>query len=95
MAVKEFVLDGSNMVSVDGFYDEVQRVLCPDFSGFGRNLDALNDILRGGFGTFEYGDQIRIRIVNVHKMRMNLEASFFRHVMEVLEESENVELSLE
>jgi len=31
-------------------YDEIQRKLCPGFDPFGRNLDALIDILRGGFG---------------------------------------------
>jgi len=43
-------VDGNRFASLDGFYDEVSRVLIPG-AKWGRNLDALNDILRGGFGT--------------------------------------------
>ena len=35
---------------VSNIHTEVQRVLCPEFTGYGRNLDALADILTGGFG---------------------------------------------
>nr|MBA2538083.1 barstar family protein [Deltaproteobacteria bacterium] len=34
---------------LDHFYDEVTRGL--GLSSWGRNLDAFNDVLRGGFGT--------------------------------------------
>jgi RNAse (barnase) inhibitor barstar len=47
-------IDGSHFDDLDGFFDEVGRKLIPD-AGWGRNLDALNDILRGGFGTPEGG----------------------------------------
>ena len=36
--------------TLEGFYDEISRVLIPG-AYWGRNLDAFNDILRGGFGT--------------------------------------------
>lgn len=47
---EEYVLDGSRITSLETFYDEVSRSLIPG-AGWGRNLDAFNDILRGGFGT--------------------------------------------
>lgn len=31
-------------------HNEVQRGLCNGWAGYGRNLDALADVLRGGFG---------------------------------------------
>jgi len=43
-------LNGNSFGNMDTFYDEVERKLCPGFEGFGRNLSALNDVLRGGFG---------------------------------------------
>jgi hypothetical protein len=49
-----FELDGGNISSVETFFEEVSRVLIPD-ADWGRNLDAFNDILRGGFGTPERG----------------------------------------
>jgi RNAse (barnase) inhibitor barstar len=47
-------IDGSHFDTLEGFYDEVSRQLIPG-SDWGRNLDAFNDILRGGFGTPEGG----------------------------------------
>ncbi len=49
-----YEIDGKNFASINGFYDEVSRVLIPG-STWGRNLDAFNDILWGGFGTPEEG----------------------------------------
>jgi len=43
-------IDGTRFSTLEGFYDEVSRILIPGAS-WGRNLDAFNDILRGGFGT--------------------------------------------
>ena len=56
--VTELVLDGSRITSLDTFYDEVSRVLVPG-ADWGRNLDALDDILSGGFGTPEWPYVIR------------------------------------
>ncbi len=47
-------LDGARIDTLEQFWDEVERVLIPG-ADWGRNLDAFNDILRGGFGTPEGG----------------------------------------
>ncbi len=54
----EYVIDGSRITSLEDLYDEITRVLVPHHF-WGRNLDALNDILRGGFGTPDEGFTIR------------------------------------
>jgi RNAse (barnase) inhibitor barstar len=43
-------IDGARFDNLDGFYDEVSRELNPG-AEWGRNLDAFDEILRGGFGT--------------------------------------------
>ncbi len=48
--LKEYVLEGRYITSRESFFDEVSRVLIPG-AKWGRNLDAFNDVLRGGFGT--------------------------------------------
>lgn len=53
-----FTLDGSRFDDLDGFFDEVSRVLVPG-ARWGRNLDAFNDLLRGGFGTPDGGFVVR------------------------------------
>jgi RNAse (barnase) inhibitor barstar len=45
------VIDGGRFDTLEGFWDEVSRVLVPGNVSWGRNLDALRDVLRGGFGT--------------------------------------------
>jgi RNAse (barnase) inhibitor barstar len=49
-----FLIDGNNFSTLEEFFDEVERVLIPGKS-WGRNLDAFDDLLRGGFGTPEGG----------------------------------------
>lgn len=54
MPSTEFRIDGNRFSTLDEFYDEIERVLIPG-AAWGRNLDAFNDILRGGFGTPDDG----------------------------------------
>ena len=49
-----YEIDGSRFSTLEGFFDEVSSVLIPG-SDWGHNLDAFNDILRGGFGTPDGG----------------------------------------
>lgn len=51
-------IDGNRFDTLDGFYDEVSRELLGGAS-WGRNLDAFNDVLRGGFGTPDEGFVLR------------------------------------
>jgi RNAse (barnase) inhibitor barstar len=59
-------IDGSHFDSLDTFWDEISVRLIPGAS-WGRNFDAFNDILRGGFGTPEGG--FVLRWVNFQRSR--------------------------
>jgi RNAse (barnase) inhibitor barstar len=48
-----FRFDGRKIKSVKDFYREIGRSVNGPGGYFGRNLDALADCLRGGFGTPE------------------------------------------
>lgn len=52
--MKTFTIDGMNFSNLEEFYDEISDKLIPDAS-WGYNLNAFNDILRGGFGTPDEG----------------------------------------
>jgi RNAse (barnase) inhibitor barstar len=52
--LQRFEIDGARFHDLPGFFDEVIARLIPG-SLWGRNLDAFNDILRGGFGTPDEG----------------------------------------
>ena len=48
--MKTYRIDGERFSTLEEFYEEISRVLITG-SRWGHNLDAFNDILRGGFGT--------------------------------------------
>ncbi|MCK4566434.1 MAG: barstar family protein, partial [Candidatus Thorarchaeota archaeon] len=85
--MKEFVLDGKNMTSVENFYQEVQRVLCPSFRKMGRNLHAFRDVLRGGFGAFDEGETIHLWIIHKKHMKKHLPENFVNSIFKIIEES--------
>lgn len=69
---REFIIDGKNFDNIEGFYDEVEKVFTKDLDWkIGRNLDAFNDILRGGFGMHD-DEPIRILWINFSKSKMDL-----------------------
>ena len=51
-------IDGARFDSLDGFWSEISTRLIPGIE-WGRNFDAFNDILRGGFGTPNGGFNLR------------------------------------
>jgi RNAse (barnase) inhibitor barstar len=53
-----YEIDGGRFSTLEGFYEEIGRVLIPG-AEWGHNLNAFNDILRGGFGTPEGGFTLR------------------------------------
>ena len=58
MAEKVYEIDGTEFSTLEEFYDHFQaRVL--GSVAWGRNLDALNDVLSGGFGTPDDGFVLR------------------------------------
>jgi RNAse (barnase) inhibitor barstar len=55
---QEYVLDGNKITSLEAFYDQISERLIPN-ADWGRNLDAFDDILYGGFGTPQGGFILR------------------------------------
>jgi len=53
-----YEIDGRDFATLQDFCGVVSRVLIPG-AEWGHNLDAFNDILRGGFGTPEGGFVLR------------------------------------
>lgn len=47
-------IDGAGFNSLESFYSDVSRKMIPGID-WGKNLDAFNDLLRGGFGMQQEG----------------------------------------
>jgi len=70
MTKKTYEIDGERFTNLEGFYDEIGRVLAPG-AKWGRNLNAFNDILRGGFGTPDGGFILRWTNAQISKQRLS------------------------
>lgn len=68
MSKRVLEIDGSGFDSLEGFFQEVSARVVSE--PWGENLDAFNDILRGGFGTPEGG--FVLRWVNSERSRQAL-----------------------
>ena len=62
-------IDGARFSTLEEFFDEVSAVML-NRSDWGRNLDAFNDILRGGFGAPAGGFTIRWRNHDLSRQRL-------------------------
>lgn len=70
---KVIIIKGDSFSSLEGFYDEVDRVLKTNLNWkTGHNLDAFNDLLRGGFGIHEYEEPIVLIWENTQKSKAEL-----------------------
>lgn len=55
------IFEGKRIVDMESFYDEAGEKLTLNLGWKpGRNLDAFNDLLRGGFGRFETGSPVKL-----------------------------------
>lgn len=58
---RSVIIDGNAFADLPGFYDEIERKLTHGLDrSIGRNLDAFNDILRGGFGVHDYNEDLEL-----------------------------------
>lgn len=89
--IEEYTINGTRITSEKVFYNEIEKVLTLNLTWkIGRNLNAFNDVLRGGFGRFECDEKIILKWKNFSKSEANLKPSFLKRVIEIIEESENI-----
>ena len=66
-------IDGNNFSTFESFYKEVDIKFTKNLDWeTGKNLDAFNDILRGGFGVYEYDEPVKVIWLNSQKSRNDL-----------------------
>ena len=71
--MKNIVIDGDRFSDLEGFYKEIDRLLTKNLTWQpGHGLDAFNDLLRGGFGVHEPGEELHIKWIHFAKSRQNL-----------------------
>jgi RNAse (barnase) inhibitor barstar len=90
-----------NFTTLTEFYDEVENKLTKGLDWkIGRNLDAFNDVLGGGFGIHDYNDSLIVRWVNSDKSKKDLGQSetgetLFDIIIDIILEHKHIELIIE
>ena len=66
-------IDGNNIYDIESFYWEINKVFMKDEDWtLGPSLDALNDLLYGGYGVMKGHDQTTITWLAFEKNRVDL-----------------------
>lgn len=91
--MRNIEINGNKISNLNEFYDEVERKMTSGLDWrIGRNLDAFNDILSGGFGVHEVGERYQLTWINADKSQSELEE--YPTLIEIIEENENIKLKL-
>ena len=73
MKKKSIIINADNFSDLATFYDEIDSVLTKNLDWkTGHNLNAFNDLLRGGFGVFDYEEPITLIWKNISKSKRDL-----------------------
>lgn len=85
MQRRVYVIDGGYFDNKEQFFARMaQTFSVGQGQKIGRNLDAFNDLLRGGFGQHEYGEPIHIIWKNVNRSRWVLGRAFVEMVCNII-----------
>ena len=83
--MKTFILDGNSFTDMEGFYNEIDKLLTKNLQWkTGHNLNAFNDLLRGGFGMHEYEEPIIIRWINFDQSKKTLGDEMVLILLEIM-----------
>lgn len=83
--MKTFILDGNNFSDMEGFYSEIDKLLTKNLEWkTGHNLNAFNDLLRGGFNVHEYNEPITIQWINYGKSKKDLGDEMVLILLEIM-----------
>jgi len=92
MNKQTIIINGDNVSDLGSFYDEIDRSLTKNLDWkTGHNLNAFNDLLRGGFGVYEYGETVKIIWTNFSESREALGNETTDILLEIINDHEHID----
>ena len=71
--MRKIEINGNKFSNLAGFYDEIEAKLTSGLDWkIGRNLNALADILDGGFGVYEFEEDVELVWLDSSKSKSDL-----------------------
>jgi RNAse (barnase) inhibitor barstar len=87
------IIDGDSFSDMETFYCEIDSVLTKDLDWkTGHNLNAFNDLLRGGFGIHDYEEAIRLIWINFAKSKRDL-GSKLDIIVEIIKHHDHIDFA--
>ncbi len=92
MNKQTIILNGDNFSDLESFYDEIDRILTKDLTWqTGHTLDAFNDLLRGGFGVYEFGEPVKIIWTKFSDSKDKLGNEITKTLLEIIASHDHIE----
>lgn len=87
-------INGDNFSDLETFYDEIDNVLTKNLDWkTGHNLNAFNDLLRGGFGVYEYEEPVKLVWTNFSNSKKTLGQELIDRLVEVITDHDHIEFT--
>jgi RNAse (barnase) inhibitor barstar len=92
MNKQTITINGDNFSDLETFYDEIDNVLTKDLDWqTGHNLNAFNDLLRGGFGVYEYEEPVKLIWTNFSHSTKTLGQELIDTLVEIITDHDHIE----
>ena len=93
MDKKTIIIEGGRFKDLEGFFNEIDRVLTKDLSWrTGHNMNAFNDLLWGGFGVHDYEEPIKLIWENSSKSSKAIGEPLFKDIVDLIHKHQHIEL---
>ncbi len=90
------IIDGNNFFDLDSFFTEIDRVLTRNLNWkTGHNMNAFNDLLRGGFGVYGYEEPVNILWTNFNKSETLLGKEITDNLKRFISDHSHIEFNIQ
>ncbi len=96
-SIKTIIINGNSFSDSEGFYNEIDKVMTSELTWkTGHNLNAFNDLLRGGFCVHEYEEPIQLIWTNSTKSKAELtdlweNKTLYQSIIEIIQNHDHIE----
>ncbi len=94
MNKQTITINGDNFTDLETFYDEIDKMLTKGLGWqTGHNLDAFNDLLRGGFGVYEYEEPVKLIWTKFSNSKQTLGKELIDRLVEIITDHDHIEFT--
>lgn len=91
---KTVTINGDNFSDFETFYQEIDRVCTRGLTyKTGHNLNAFNDLMRGGFGVYEYEEPINLVWINFERSKLSMGLEHIGWLIEIISRHDHIQFS--